>query len=169
MSKIMGLSKDEVLNMIRERGFNHPNKAFLFPSIEGHFQHNFTKIGENSNNAVVIDTKTGLMWQQSGSPSQISWQEAPEYITRSLNNKNYGGYADWRLPTIEELASLLSSEKMNDSYIYQEFDQAPKTCWSSTSVKDSQDIWIISFSSGYVFNGDRNTHRYIRAVRTNHQ
>jgi hypothetical protein len=67
---------------------------------------------------VVVDNATGLMWHQGGS-DKMSWNEAKKWI-KKLNKKrswlnkkdSYAGYQDWRLPTVEEAASLLeSSEK----------------------------------------------------------
>ena len=66
---------------------------------------------------VVIDNATGLMWHQSGSDNEMSWYEAKEWVQElnegSWENRGgYAGYQDWRLPTVEEAASLLeSSEK----------------------------------------------------------
>jgi hypothetical protein len=50
---------------------------------------------------VVVDTLTGLMWQQSGSKKVKSYKEAKEYI-KKLNKKQFAGYNNWRLPTLEE-------------------------------------------------------------------
>jgi len=66
---------------------------------------------------VVADNATGLMWHQSGSDDEISWEKAKEWI-KKLNKGGYAGYQDWRLPTVDEAASLLiPSEKNGDLYI----------------------------------------------------
>ena len=57
---------------------------------------------------VVVDNATGLMWHQSGSDDEISWEKAKEWI-KKLNKGGYAGYQDWRLPTVDEAASLLDS------------------------------------------------------------
>ncbi|MDM8544695.1 DUF1566 domain-containing protein [Desulfococcaceae bacterium HSG9] len=54
----------------------------------------------------VTDRNTGLMWQQSGTDKSMSDHEKDDYVRR-LNSESLGGYNDWRLPTLEELASLL--------------------------------------------------------------
>jgi tetratricopeptide (TPR) repeat protein len=61
---------------------------------------------------VVVDNATGLMWHQSGSDDEMVWHEALEWI-RKLNKSGYAGCQDWRLPTVEEAASLLEPSKRN--------------------------------------------------------
>ncbi|MEE8432186.1 MAG: DUF1566 domain-containing protein [Candidatus Desulfatibia sp.] len=51
---------------------------------------------------VVMDTKTGLMWAAKDNGSDINWRDAKRYC----ENYTGGGYTDWRMPTIDELAGL---------------------------------------------------------------
>ena len=53
-------------------------------------------------NEVCLEVRTGRMWQTVKGGSFSSLQEAEKY-TQSLE---LGGYADWRLPTRDELFSL---------------------------------------------------------------
>lgn len=52
---------------------------------------------------VVIDNKTGLMWQRERAPNAMSHQNAINYCKRL----SLGGYGDWRLPSISELKTLI--------------------------------------------------------------
>ncbi len=54
------------------------------------------------NNETVLDTGTNLMWAAKDNGVDIHWLDAKNYC------KEYrgGGYADWRMPTIEELEEL---------------------------------------------------------------
>ena len=53
----------------------------------------------------VQDNVTGLIWKKSYASGPIYWTRSQDAID-SLNAQNYGGYSDWRLPTIKELYSL---------------------------------------------------------------
>ncbi len=93
---------------------------------------------------VVIDYSTGLMWHQSGSDEHMSWLSENffglEYTSRwnkaeqwlkKLNEREYAGYHDWRLPTLEEAVSLLESSKKNgDLHIDPVFSDKQVRIWT---------------------------------------
>jgi len=63
----------------------------------------------------VTDNVTGLMWQRSpdtdddgdiDAADKLTWTELQIYPA-TLNAENFGGYSDWRLPSIKELYSLI--------------------------------------------------------------
>jgi len=55
----------------------------------------------------VLDTKTNLMWAAKDNEIDISWSKAERYC---LDYRG-GGYADWRMPTVNELAGLFDKAK----------------------------------------------------------
>jgi hypothetical protein len=55
----------------------------------------------------VLDTKTSLMWAGKDNGSDINWSQAEPYCV----NYRGGGYTDWRMPTVDELAGLYDKEK----------------------------------------------------------
>jgi Protein of unknown function (DUF1566) len=61
-------------------------------------------------NGTVLDTRTNLMWaaRDSGGAG-IDWRGAKEYC----ENYRGGGYTDWRMPTLNEVAGLYNQ---NESY-----------------------------------------------------
>ena len=60
----------------------------------------------NSNDGLTVkDEVTGLTWQKSYDSGIYYWA-ATQTVVNNLNKQNYGGYNDWRLPTIKELYSL---------------------------------------------------------------
>ncbi|MCP5002975.1 MAG: DUF1566 domain-containing protein [Planctomycetes bacterium] len=97
-------SKYEIREMVKKRGFRD---AEWNP--DGDFQNKFEGHAIKGDK-VVIDYATGLMFQQSGSSNEMSYGEAIDYVEK-LNGESYAGFRDWRIPTVEELASLLEPGK----------------------------------------------------------
>ncbi len=62
----------------------------------------------------VLDTRTGLMWQKADSYHEVkkgmNWYQALEYVD-SKNAGKFGGYNDWRLPTLDELRQIWDSRR----------------------------------------------------------
>jgi hypothetical protein len=50
-----------------------------------------------------IDSSTGLMWAAKDNGRDVSWKKAMKYCRDS----RLAGYSDWRLATLDELASLV--------------------------------------------------------------
>ena len=100
------LGIDEVKSMLK--GYNFFDK---YKKENGDFQNDYKQKSINGDK-VVIDHATGLMWHQNGSSGSITWNEAEDWV-KNLNRQGYAGYRDWRLPTVEEAASLLESSKKN--------------------------------------------------------
>jgi hypothetical protein len=102
--------------------------------------------------------------------SLIAYQEAKEWV-RSLNSRGYAGHQDWRLPTVDEAASLLeSSEKNGDLYIDPIFSKKQRYIWTGDKFekKDgSEAAWFVGFGSGGVgWNSIRSYGNYVRPVRS---
>jgi tetratricopeptide (TPR) repeat protein len=124
---------------------------------------------------VVVDNATGLMWHQNGSDDRMEWDKAKEWV-RSLNGRGYAGYHDWKLPTLEEAASLLESNKRNDSYIDPIFSNKQGWIWTGDKfeIKGRWDVHFDRFfnciqSGGVLGGGDWGRigrHEYVRPVRS---
>ena len=120
---------------------------------------------------VIADEAIGLMWQQSGSKEQLLYEDALSYIER-LNREQFAGFSDWRLPTVEELTSLVKPEEKNsDLYIDPIFDTTQSYCWSADLMQikgeDSREsAWVVSFYGGHVRWNFFNYNNYVRAVRS---
>ncbi|UCD89981.1 MAG: DUF1566 domain-containing protein [Desulfobacterales bacterium] len=126
----------------------------------GDFVNDFVDNG----NGTVTDRATGLMWQKDGSPDGMMWQNAREYVNK-LNSEPFAGHSDWRLPTIEELASLMKPKKSKGHiYIDPVFSRKHDICWSADAF-GADTAWYTSFKSGMI----RHSYHffyYVRAVRT---
>ena len=77
----------------------------------------------SSDGLTVYDENTRLTWQRSPDTNgdgsittgdKLTWTQAQAYPA-TLNAARYGGYTDWRLPTIKELYSLISFDGTDPS------------------------------------------------------
>jgi len=105
-------------------------------------------------NEIVTDNVTKLLWQdnEETKTEMMSFDEANEYCQKlTLSDVN-----DWRLPSIEELATLVNKGKNLPAI---DINNAPNEAfekivseeyWSSTVYKDGLDktAWIVDFSNG---------------------
>ena len=123
--------------------------------------------------SVVINHATGLMWHQSGSDKGMGWNEAKQWV-KNLNRRGYAGYFDWRLPTVEEAASLLELSRIaGDLFIAAVFDVKQSGIWTgdkNDSASYLEGVWIVRFKGAYGA-GDvswcyENASNYVRPVRS---
>ena len=62
------------------------------------------------NEETVVDQATGLAWQRHGSRYPLTFTAAHAHVEQ-LNALDFAGYSQWRLPTVNELLSLLPDER----------------------------------------------------------
>jgi len=101
--------------------------------------------------AAVLDKETGLVWQRQTSGLTSVQEDAISYCTIL----SLGGRLGWRLPTVEELATLIDPGAGGAPYLPAGhlFTDAPAILagiyWSSTtSASDSTRAWLAYFSNG---------------------
>ncbi len=167
-SKPAIISRDDIILMILDYGFNHPadlRPGRLSGRVAGNFRHEYEALALKDAE-VVIDHATDLMWQRSGAPERLPWMQAKVYIDQ-LNQKQFGGYDDWRLPTVEELTSLLEFRRRpREMYINPVFDSRLSICWSADILNSAANVWFVYFDHGYVSHTDADSKLYARAVRS---
>ena len=70
----------------------------------------------DNGDGTISDTRSNLMWKQDDSFKEfgygINWFEAQDYC-EMLNEKQFAGYDDWRLPSGEEAKSVFSFTQSN--------------------------------------------------------
>ncbi|CAK0771891.1 hypothetical protein CCP3SC5AM1_750014 [Gammaproteobacteria bacterium] len=154
------LSIDEVKAMIMDKNFfdSDENK-------KGHFDNNLKDNGDGS----ITDYASGLMWQKGGSENYMNYGKSVKYI-QELNFKRFAGYEDWRLPTLEEGASLLESEERNgDLYVDPLFDKTQRWIWTFDKKESFAVGWSVRFDRGSIdWSGNAGV-GYVRGCRTARQ
>ena len=111
----------------------------------------------------VTDRSSSLVWQQAGSDHPVSWYEAHEYIEQ-LNQLRFAGRANWRLPTVNELLSLITEvPRAPDLCVEPIFDQDQRWLWSSDR-RSFVAAWYVSLDLGYVWWQDFTCYYFVRAV-----
>jgi len=111
----------------------------------------------------VTDRPSSLVWQQGGSDHPVSWYEAHQYIEQ-LNQGPFAGRASWRLPTVNELISLITEvPRAADLCVEPIFDQDQRWLWSSDR-RSFVAAWYVSLDLGYVSWQDFTCYYFVRAV-----
>jgi len=94
-----------------------------------------------------------------------------EDFINALNNAHFGGYDDWRMPTVKELSTLVNSGNYNLAI---DSDYFPGTVssnyWSSTTCANlTLYAWRVNFSYGdgsVYYRHYKSSSYYVRAVRS---
>jgi len=134
---------------------------------------NYIKNDFEDRGEIVYDCNTGLMWQKSGSDDCLDYWGAGSYVNK-LNKDGFAGYSDWRLPTVDELASLVVPGQRNgDLYIDLIFDEKCRFCWTADRGPDARTdrvlhfAWSVDFyNSGLVRLCEQNSDYYVRVCRS---
>jgi hypothetical protein len=97
--------------------------------------------------AAVRDNETGLVWEQSPSTSTFSWGSSQLHC----NQLTTGGRLGWRLPTIQELASLVdptqSSPSLPSGHPFSNVQSS--LYWSATTLAGGGgSAWTVFFRNG---------------------
>ncbi len=123
----------------------------------------FPKDYEQQGGIVIRDRITGLFWQRSGCAYPLNWHQAKEYIGK-LNTESFGGFTCWRLPTIDELVSLLVPTPHGEKHcIASTFDPTQKWLWSC-DLRSFAAAWYVGTQLGFVSWHDFSGLFYARAV-----
>jgi len=106
---------------------------------------------------VVVDNATGLMWHQSGSDGGMIWNSPKKWVEDLNSEEGCAGYNDWRLPTVDEAASLLeSSEKNGGLCIDPVFSNKQECIWTGDKFEyedGSETTWCVGFRTGSPLGG----------------
>jgi len=127
-----------------------------------------------SSDGTVTDNQTGLIWMRcslgqkwngsgcDGEPERYSWSAA----LTAAETTTFAGKADWRLPDVKQLASIVELACVNPSINTQLFPgTASDEYWSSSpNVNGIQGAWSVDFDDGEVHTYS-NTAWHLRLLR----
>ncbi|HPK99663.1 MAG: DUF1566 domain-containing protein [Planctomycetes bacterium] len=133
------------------------------PGQDGFYQAGCPSAGRFTDNGdgTVTDKCTGLMWQKETAPGEYTWQDALKYC----ENLSLAGHDDWRLPNVRELQSIVDYGCSGPS-IDHVFGVVSSFYWSASSyVYNPATAWIVHFNNGVVYDYDKMSGHYVRAVR----
>ena len=115
--------------------------------------------------AAALDRETGLVWDNSPDTTQRDWFKACAHCYQ----RQVGGRKGWRLPTIEELASLVDTSVSGAPTLPTDHpftNVQSGLYWSSTTIAGSTSLaWTVYFSNGDVYATDKSTDYYVWCVR----
>jgi hypothetical protein len=123
--------------------------------------------------AAVLDRETGLVWEQSPetAPNPTTTQ-AWLAAQSSCNTRTVGGRFGWRLPTIQELASLIDPNNPGGNPDlppgYPFSNVASSSYWSATANADPAHTnlaWVVGLDNGSVSNEDKGDPLHVWCVR----
>ena len=114
---------------------------------------------------VVVDHVTGLMWQQAAFSPQRPIADARETVART-NKEGFAGFHDWRLPTLEEVTSLLTPDSRSGYHIDPVFDaSAAPAMWTADTHPDGGS-WVVWVGDASVVAESPGFNAWLRLVRS---
>jgi len=132
-------------------GSDYPGQDPYFAALGKCIQQRFEVKTPVSGQPVVIDLNTGLRWEQSYSSEQYNWGNAANHC-KDLNEMNdfsgYAGYKDWRVPTVQELFTIVDSGRANPAFDGTVFTNMNELYGNGSVLWTSQDM---NDGAGYYF------------------
>ncbi|MBN2346979.1 MAG: SEL1-like repeat protein [Candidatus Aminicenantes bacterium] len=114
----------------------------------GDFRHQYELI-DVGGLTLIHDRATGMVWTRQRNPVRMSLDKSRQWI-ESLNRVGYGNIRSWRLPTVEEAASLLQKDTNGRKYFLDDvFGKDVRAIWTGDRLKESES-WIVDFQAGMI-------------------
>jgi len=134
--------------------------------------HRFVKLGAEPKDDVqqfpaIRDASSGLTWDRREVAERLTFEQAEQHIAK-LNAEKFGGFDNWRLPTLPELETLRDLTRHEPAIDTEAFPNCHSAYyWTSTPAawSPSDYAWIVYFSGGGSDWDDRGYDAFVRAVR----
>ena len=119
----------------------------------------------DNSDGTVTDNKTGLMWVAKDNGVPINWHGATEYC----KNLRVGGYSDWRMPTLAELASLFDRDRKNKNgyHTIDLISTTAQSCWAVETRGDTAGRFNFTYGKEYWLRKSYSGPTRVLAVRNN--
>jgi hypothetical protein len=133
----------------------------------------------DNQDGTVTHKLTGLIWQHCSIGQ--TWDKATSTCTGSAATyiynaalalkSSFAGHSDWRVPTANELASIVKYDAENTAINTTIFPNTPtggstSAFWSSSPyVGNTNDAWLVNFDYALVSRGSRSSSLAVRLVR----
>jgi len=127
-------------------------------------------ITKENNKLTWIDKETGLVWEVKNRKKiekKFNFDESIRYAQK-LNKESYAGFCDWRVPTKEELHTIVTEKKHNGKYTKEALSKnSSSVYWSSTTVASvTSSAWGVDFSFGNDYLYVKTGTNFVRCVRS---
>jgi hypothetical protein len=135
------LTEEEVAGLAAQHNFydsrNNP---------QGNFRN---ALVDNGDGLTVTDHASGLMWQRGGC-DLTAVRNVQKYV-EELNRQRFAGFADWRLPTMEEAFSLLEPRvNAKGAHLHPCFSREQPFIFLADQRKPGG-YWFMDFKQGTAF------------------
>jgi hypothetical protein len=121
------------------------------------------------NGLEIVDTKTGLIWRRCTEGMSVinnGCLGTANRYTHEAALSHASSQTGWRLPSIQELSSLIDVNRQNPAIDTVAFPATPVGgFWSSTPFKTNHSAHCVLFDFGEVWRFDRSNPFYVRLVR----
>jgi len=129
-------------------------------------------------NGITLDKATGLTWMRcalgqrwesgtcTGTATRYAWQDT-DWAKDTVNLEVYAGHADWRVPLVPELASIVELGCVDRRINLTVFPAMPTVAfWSSMEKPGTEDFaYSLDFGAGGAVSSPKASQGALRLVR----
>ncbi len=183
VSALLALADGPVLQTGQVKSYDGDGNVVTDGSIkdDGYYQTGVMRSYSRSSIGIVTDHTTGLEWQDDVRSVEKRWLTKENYDAKDYHDTSGDtaiAYCNglsldgggWRLPSIEELRTILDYGEHQPTLTKDIFHGVINTTfyWSSTDSSDNEDAaLVINFGAGMLNNIPKNTTLAVRCVRKN--